>query len=152
MGEWVVMKEPTVDELGEKRRECKRCGASQRRTIDKLHSHKWETGWLDSEIATDRNGKKIGINMCAKCFAYFGSPDNDEWVVRYWDHCDNVHDTGYSSYPVYAYYDIEWCPGCDGKNRLGFAYYAYLDYSVSNKVGTIILEPWQVEELNLPLR
>lgn len=130
-----------------------------------VHIHKWTMylsgepvdwnvdGPLEEEtdeIAEDRNGKKIGINMCARCYAYFGHPDNDEWIGRFWDHCDNVHDAGYCTYPVYAFYDAYFCEGCGRFTRGRFSEYGYYDYS--NGIKSICLTPEQVEELNLPLR
>lgn len=108
-----------------------------------------ENGYTDNkDVAEDKNGKKVALNMCAKCYAFFGRPDTDEWWGRYWDHCKNVHDTGYSTYSVYAIYDVYYCEGCGHFKRGAFSFYGYLDYS-NGGAGWIYLTPGQIEELNL---
>lgn len=133
--------------------------------IPPVHTHTWEkwpsrepvewTGEITPteetyEIAEDKNGKKIAINMCARCYEYFGNPDNDIWIDRYWDHCDNIHDAGYSTYAVYAFYQAYFCEGCGDFGRGEFTSYGYYDYS-NNGAKIIYLTQWQIEELNLPM-
>lgn len=107
-----------------------------------------ENGYTNNkEIAEDKNGKKIGIYMCASCYMYFGRPDNDEWIGRFWDHVENGHGR-YCSYPVYAVFDVYYCEGCGHFKRGAFSFYGYYDYS-KEIPEWIYLEPWQIEELNL---
>lgn len=135
------------------------------------HIHKWEKQpkgdtfeWENScgpdengyttnrEIAKNKNGKKIGIYMCAVCYKYYGSPDNDEWSARYWDHIEKPGPclgAGYCTYNVYTVYDAFHCAECDAWKRGGVSFYGYYDYS--NGVKWIYLEPWQIKELNLEM-
>lgn len=111
-----------------------------------------ENGYTtNKEIAADINGKKIGLYMCAKCFEYYGRFDDDKWIGRYWKHAEeNKGHGGYSSYPAYAIYDLYYCEGCQSFKRGGLSFYGYADYS-KDIPEWIYLEPWQIEELNLPM-
>jgi hypothetical protein len=134
------------------------------------HEHKWEkwpkgmtTDWSgdysgsppdengytnNMEIATDKNGKKIAIHMCSRCYAFFGGCDGEEWIGRFWDHIENIHDVGYCTYSVYAVFDVYSCEECGHFKRGDFSFYGYLDYS-NGGAEWIYLTPEQIEELNL---
>lgn len=136
------------------------------------HVHKWEkwpkgmtTDWSadysgsppdengytnNMEIATDKNGKKIAIHMCSRCYTFFGGCDGEEWIGRFWDHIENIHNVGYCTYSVYAVFDVYSCEECGRFKRGDFSFYGYLDYS-NGGAEWIYLEPWQIEELNLPM-
>lgn len=109
-----------------------------------------ENGYTNNkEIAEDKNGKKISINMCAKCFTYFGSPSTDLWIGRYFEHAETAGHGRYCSYPVYAIYDVYYCEECGHFKRGDFSFYGYFDYSDDYDIEWIYLTPEQIEELNL---
>ncbi len=109
-----------------------------------------ENGYTNNrDIAQNKNGKKIGIYMCAICYKYYGGVNND-WENRFWDHIEQdgpCKGAGYCAYPVYAIYDAFHCEGCDAWKRGNFSMYGYYDYS--NGAKWIFLQPWQIDELNL---
>ena len=111
-----------------------------------------ENGYTrNREIAEDKNGKKIGLQMCAKCFEYYGRFDDDKWLGRYLKHSDeNKGHGGYSSYPLYVVYDAYYCEGCQSYKRGGFSFYGYYDYS-KEIPEWIYLTQDQISELNLPM-
>lgn len=112
-----------------------------------------ENGYTTNrEIAKNKNGKTIGIYMCAICYKYYGSPDNGEWEARYHDHIYKPGPccgAGYCTYDVYAVFDAFHCKECDAWKRGNIAFYGYYDYS--NGAKWIYLEPWQIKELNLEM-
>ena len=113
-----------------------------------------ENGYTTNvEIAENKNGKKIGIYMCAICYEYYGSPSSDEWESRFWDHIEKPGPccgAGYSSYPVYAVYEVFHCDECDSWKRGKVFLYGYYDYS-NNGAKWIYLKSWQIKELNLKM-
>lgn len=140
-------------------------------TTPTQHVHKWEKqpkgsvfDWENScgpdengyttnvEIATNKDNKKVGIYMCVNCYKYYGSPSNNEWENRYWDHIEKPGPccgVGYCTYPVYAIYEAYYCRECESWKRGKLSIYGYYDYS--NGAEWIFLEPWQIKELNLAM-
>ena len=133
-----------------------------------VHTHNWEKmpkgeiyNWSGTSpdengytnnggIATDKNGKEVYINMCVKCYTFYGS--GDKWFDRFWEHTNTdgpCKGLGWCTYAVYAVYDVYYCEGCDQLKRGAFSFYGYYDYS--NGYEWIYLEPWQIEELGLPM-
>ena len=72
-GEWVVVKEATVDEVGSKERVCE-CGAKETETIEKLiHTHEYGE-WVVVKEATElEEGSKMRVCEC-------GEKETDEIV------------------------------------------------------------------------
>ena len=133
-----------------------------------VHTHNWEKmpkgtiyNWSGTSpdengyttnggIATDKNGKEVYINMCVGCYTFYGN--GDKWFDRFWEHTNTEGPClgiGYCMYAVYAVYDVYYCEGCDQLKRGAFSFYGYYDYS--NGYEWIYLEPWQIEELGLPM-
>lgn len=110
-----------------------------------------ENGYTSNmEIAEDKNGKKVSINMCATCYEYFGI--GDVAFDRYWEHSNKMNHGGYSTYRVYAVYDVYFCEECTSYKRGGFSFYGYYDYSRQNNPQWIYLTATQIAELNLPIK
>ena len=111
-----------------------------------------ENGYTSNkDIAQNRNGKKMGIYACVKCYKYLGHHENDIWEVRYWEHIDQPGPclgVGYTGCHVLAIYEAFYCPECEAWKRGDKAVsYGYYDYS--NGVKWIPLVQWQIDELNL---
>lgn len=159
-----VTKQPTCSKEGVRTYKCS-CGRSYTESIPATRKHIWKdigtdiwmnwSGSLQENTGPIENSFDVyATNVCTGCGYYYGTGDDDNFELRYFDHLDNPSSEhclgGYTLLTIYEVHHLLECKNCNIYKCGAFSHYEYI-FTWFGHNDHIKLEDWQIKDLGLPL-